>query len=243
MRPILGLPEVTVGAELGNLVAAAAEPRSDEAVVLSQKIVSKAEGRVRDLAEVQPGDRARELAERLDKDPRVVQLVLDESAAVIRAENGVLITETRGGWICANAGIDASNVPEEDSVALLPEDADASARRIRAEIREASGATPAVVIADSFGRPWRLGQVDVAIGCAGLVPLEDWRGRADAGGMELSATEVAIADELAAAADLVRDKDSGVPGAVIGGYPDVVTDEDGPGAAAIRRPAEQDLFR
>src|SRR5205085_12392854 len=129
--------------------------------------------------------------------PRMVQLVLDESRAVIRAEGGVLITETRGGWICANAGIDASNLPGEESVALLPEDADASARRIRAEVSEAAGASPAVVIADGFGRPWRLGQADVAIGCAGLAPVDDWRGRSDAAGRELSATVIAVADELA----------------------------------------------
>ncbi len=231
------------GAELGRLIAAAAEPQSDEVVVLSQKVVSKAEGRVRDLAEVDPGAEAQELAESLGKDPRVVQLILEESRAVLRAENGVLITETHGGWICANAGIDASNVPGEDTVALLPEDADASARRIRGEIREATEASPAVVIADSFGRPWRLGQVDVAIGCAGLSPLDDWRGRADVGGRELSATEVAVADQLAAAADLVRDKDSAIPGAVISGYGALVTSEDGPGAAALRRPPDRDLFR
>jgi coenzyme F420-0:L-glutamate ligase / coenzyme F420-1:gamma-L-glutamate ligase len=243
VRPILGLPEVRSGDVLGRLIADAAEPLGDEVVVLSQKVVSKAEGRVRDLSEVSPGDRARELAERLDKDPRVVQLVLDESTAIIRAEAGVLITESRSGWICANAGIDASNLTEGDSVALLPQDPDASARRIRAEIAEASGARPAIVIADSFGRPWRLGQADVAIGCAGLAPVDDWRGRRDAGGRELTATEIAVADELAAAADLVRDKDSSVPGAVISGYGSLVTREDGPGARSLQRPQNEDLFR
>lgn len=243
LRPILGLPEVGAGSELGRLVAAAADPGSDEVVVLSQKVVSKAEGRIRRLADVEPGDRALELARDLDKDPRVVQLVLDESRAVVRAEGGVLITETHGGWICANAGIDSSNLPGEETVALLPEDADASARRIRVEIREAAGVAPAVVVADSFGRPWRLGQADVAIGCAGLAPADDWRGRTDAAGRELSATVIAVADELAAAADLVRDKDSSVPGAVVSGYGALVTTDDGPGARALQRPSGEDLFR
>jgi coenzyme F420-0:L-glutamate ligase/coenzyme F420-1:gamma-L-glutamate ligase len=160
---------------------------------------------------------------------------------VLRAERGVLITETRSGWVCANAGIDSSNL-DEGSVSLLPVDGDASARRIRGEIG-AAGAAPAVVIADSFGRAWRLGQADVAIGCAGLEPLADWRGGRDARGNELSATVIAVADEAAAAADLTRDKDSGVPGAVISGLAHLVTAADGPGAAALRRPAQEDLFR
>jgi coenzyme F420-0:L-glutamate ligase/coenzyme F420-1:gamma-L-glutamate ligase len=160
----------------------------------------------------------------------------------VRAARGVLITETRGGWVCANAGIDASNL-EEGLVSLLPEDGDASARRIRGEIAAASGATPAVVIADSFGRAWRIGQADVAIGCAGLPPLADWRGRRDQRGRELTATHVAIADELASAADLARDKDSGVPGAIVSGLGHLVMPEDGSGARAIPRAAEDDLFR
>lgn len=243
VRPILGVPEVHEGDELGRLVAEATAPQGDDVVVLSQKVVSKAEGRVRDLGVVEPGERALELARSLHKDPRLVQLALDESRAVIRAEGGVLITETRSGWICANSGIDASNLPDRDSVALLPEDPDASARRIRGEIRDACGASPAVVIADSFGRPWRLGQADVAIGCAGLNPVDDWRGRGDAGGRELTATVIAVADELAAAADLVRDKDSAVPGAIVSGRGSLVTSEDGPGARAVQRPPGEDLFR
>jgi len=143
----------------------------------------------------------------------------------------------------ANAGIDASNVPEPDAVCLLPEDPDASARRIRAEIVAAAGARVGVVIADSFGRAWRLGQAEVAIGCAGLRPLDDWRGRHDAGGRALEATLIAIADEAASAADLVRNKASGVPAAVVRGLGDHVDVEDGPGAAALRRPPEEDLFR
>ena len=168
--------------------------------------------------------------ERIDKDPALVELVFSESTRVVRAEPGVLITETVGGWIAANAGIDSSNL-EEGLVSLLPADGDESARRIRNEIRQAGGASPGVVIADSFGRPWRMGQADIAIGCAGVVPLSDWRGKLDRHGRELSATVIAVADELASAADLSRDKDSGVPGAIVAGRGDVVTAEDGPGAA------------
>jgi coenzyme F420-0:L-glutamate ligase/coenzyme F420-1:gamma-L-glutamate ligase len=241
--PVAGLPEVAENDALGRLVADRIELELGDVVVVSQKIVSKAEGRVRRLADVEPGDRAREVGARLDKDPRLVQLVLDESRSIVRAERGVLIAETRGGWICANAGIDSSNVAEEGTVTLLPADADASARRIRAEIREASGVAPAVVVSDSFGRPWRLGQAEAAIGCAGLDPLEDWRGREDAQGRPLAATLVAVADEAAAAADLARRKDEGVPAVVIRGLADRVTDGDGPGAAALRRPADDDLFR
>ena len=162
---------------------------------------------------------------------------------VVRAERGVLISETSHGWICANAGIDSSNVPGEDAVTLLPLDSDASARRLRAELTEASGARPAVIVSDSFGRPWRQGQAEVAIGCAGLTPLDDWRGRSDANGRELAATAIAIADELAAAADLARDKASRVPAVVVRGAGRHRIDGDGPGAAALRRGSGEDLFR
>jgi coenzyme F420-0:L-glutamate ligase/coenzyme F420-1:gamma-L-glutamate ligase len=240
---VVGLPELREGDDLGPLIAESGEPPAgDEIVVISQKAVSKAEGRVRDLAGVEPSERARELAARLDKDAALVELVLEESERVLRAERGVLITETRGGWVCANAGIDSSNLAD-GQVSLLPVDADASARRIRREIAAVSGSSPAVVIADSFGRPWRLGQADVAIGCAGLAPLADWRGRHDRQGKELSATVIAVADELAAAADLAREKDSGVPAAIVSGLGELITREDGPGAAELRRPAEDDLFR
>lgn len=198
---------------------------------------------MRRLAEIEPGEEAERLALETRKDPRLVEVILGESRRVVRSVPDVLITETHSGWVCANAGVDASNLPADDLVALLPEDADASARRIRAQLRDASGAAPAVVVADSFGRPWRLGQADIAIGCAGLDPLADWRGRRDASGRRLEATEIAVADQLAAAADLVRDKDSAVPGAVITGLGELVTEEDGPGAVAIQRPAAEDLFR
>jgi coenzyme F420-0:L-glutamate ligase/coenzyme F420-1:gamma-L-glutamate ligase len=242
LRPITGIAEVRAGDDLGALIAGTASPRDGEIAVVSQKIVSKAEGRTRRLDQVEPTERAVQLAAETGKEAEMVQLILAESREVIRAAPGVLITETHDGWICANAGIDASNLPEGE-VALLPEDADASARRIRAEIRAAAGSAPAVVIADSFGRPWRLGQTDIALGCAGIAALDDWRGRPDAGGRELAATAIAVVDELAAAADLVRDKDSGVPGAVISGLEHLVSQDDGDGARGLQRPRDEDLFR
>jgi coenzyme F420-0:L-glutamate ligase / coenzyme F420-1:gamma-L-glutamate ligase len=246
--PIHGLPEIAIGDSLGELIAGRlgggdVEPADGDIVAVAQKAVSKAEGRVRGLDDVVPGRKARRLAERLGKDPRLVELILSESRAIVRAERDVLIVETLSGWICANAGIDASNVPGSDRVTLLPEDPDASARRIRAEIGTAAGVRPAVVIGDSFGRPWRLGQVDVAIGCAGLAPLDDWRGRTDHEGRELAATMVAVADQAAGAADLARSKDSGVPASLVRGLGRFVSPDDGPGARAIQRPEAEDLFR
>ena len=237
------LPEIEEGADLGAAIAARAELRDGDVVVISQKVVSKAEGRVVRLAAAIPGAEARRLAAVLGKEPNLVELILAESNEVLRAERGVLIVETRHGFVCANAGVDSSNLPEQGTVALLPEDPDASARRIRGEIRAAAGVSPAVIVADSFGRAWRLGQAEVAIGCAGIDPLDDWRGRADAEGRELEATEIAIADEAAAAADLVRDKDSRIPVAIVSGLERHVTAADGPGAAALRRPRDEDLFR
>jgi coenzyme F420-0:L-glutamate ligase / coenzyme F420-1:gamma-L-glutamate ligase len=248
VTPVSGLPEVGEGDSVGGLLAeaigsAGIELDGREVVVVSQKIVSKAEGRVRDLAAVTPTPRARALAAELGKEPRLVQAILDETRAVIRAEAGVLIVETTSGWICANAGIDSSNVPGGERVTLLPLDADASARAIRDQILEATGVAPAVVVADSFGRPWRLGQVEVAIGCAGLAPLDDWRGRADREGRELAATAPAIADQAAAAADLVRDKASGTAVVLIRGLDRHVIAGDGAGAVALRRAEGDDLFR
>jgi len=243
LLPVSGLPEIEQGAKLGELIVARAELRDGDVVVISQKIVSKAEGRIRRLASVIPGAKARNLAAELGKDPAMVELILAESKEILRAERGVLIAETQHGFVCANAGIDSSNLPEVGTVCLLPEDPDASARRIRAEIRAAAGVAPAVIVADSFGRAWRLGQAEVAIGCAGLTPLDDWRGREDASGRELEATVIAVADEAAAAADLVRSKSSRVPVAVVRGLDRFVTSEDGPGAAALRRPQDEDLFR
>jgi len=243
VRSVDGLPEFSEGMAVGTEIAARTELADGDLVVVSQKVVSKAEGRLRRLSSVLPGSEARKLAMVLGKEPALVQLVLDESVEVIRAERTVLIVETVHGLVCANAGIDSSNLPDSDTVCLLPEDPDASARRIRAELSAASGATLGVVIADSFGRAWRLGQAEVAIGCAGLAPLDDWRGRHDSSGRELEATLIAIADEAAGAADLVRDKASGTPAAVVRGLGQYIGAEDGPGAAALRRPREEDLFR
>ena len=238
----MGLPEIAAGDELGSMIAARAEARAGDVVAIAQKAVSKAEGRVASLAAVDPGERARELGARLGKDPALVELILAESRRVVREER-VLIVETRSGLICANAGIDSSNAGPGGEVVLLPADPDASARRIRSELREAVGDRIAVVVTDSFGRPWRVGQTDVAIGCAGLVPLADGRGERDRDGRELTATEVAGADEVAAAADLARGKADGVPAVIVRGLGGHVTEDDGPGAAALRRAEEDDLFR
>lgn len=243
--PVAGLPEVSEGDKLGELIAARTELQDGDVVVISQKVVSKAEGMVRRLAEIEPSEKAIELGKRLGKEAELVELILSESREILR-EDRVLITETKHGFVCANAGIDTSNLPEQGTVCLLPEDPDGSARRIRTELSariERPGPLPAVVIADSFGRAWRLGQTEVAIGCAGLAPMDDWRGREDSHGRELTATAIAIADQVAAAADLVRVKDSGVPAAVVRGLDRYVTAEDGPGAAALRRPPAEDLFR
>ena len=213
-------------------------------MVVAHKVVSKAEGRVRRLADVEPGERATALAAEHRKDPRLVQAVLDESAELLRAVDGTLVCVTHHGFVCANAGVDQSNASGEgDEVVLLPEDPDASAAALRSGIERARGVRPAIVIADSFGRAWRLGQTDVALGAAGLTPLDQWIGRIDAFGRPLHATSIAVADSIAAAADLARAKDSLEPIVLVRGLERFVTEDDGPGAAALRRPAEQDLFR
>ena len=236
-RALDGIPEIRPGDDLAGLLRG--RVGDGDVVVIAQKVVSKAEGRVVRLDDVVPGERARALAAEQGKDDaRHVQVVLDETTELVRAERGVLICRTRHGFVCANAGVDASNT-EPGTVVLLPLDPDASARRIRAAL----GARAAVVVSDSFGRAWRHGQADVAIGVAGLAPLEDWRGRTDAHGRELMATWIAVADQAASAADLAREKASGEPVVVVGGLERFVTDEDGPGAAALVRPPEEDLFR
>ena len=232
------LPEIHPGDDLAALLAAH-DYEPGDVLVIAHKVVSKAEGALRRLDEVTPTPRARELAaQAYGKDPRQVQVVLDESQTVVRAERGVLICRTHHGFVCANAGVDASNAPAAGVVVTLPRDPDASARALRAAI----GTRPAVVIADSFGRTWRHGQCDVAIGIAGLQPVDDWRGRRDPAGLELRATAIAIADEAAAAADLTRDKASREPAVVVRGLQRFVTQEDGPGAAALVRPLDEDLF-
>jgi coenzyme F420-0:L-glutamate ligase/coenzyme F420-1:gamma-L-glutamate ligase len=259
-RALGGIPEVRPGDDLAALIldAMGAEPlRDGQLVAIAHTAVSKAEGALVALADVTAGERARELAGGDEdggagRDPRVVQVVLDESEEVLRAARGVLICRTRHGFVCANAGVDASNASTEsgtEMLILLPRDPDASARHIRARLRELTGANagqqaaPAVLITDSFGRAWRHGQVDVAIGLAGMQPLDDWRGRTDAGGMELRATWLAIADAAAGAADLARAKDSREPVVIIDGLQRFISEQDGPGATALLRPLREDLFR
>ena len=242
---VSGLPEISEGTDLAQLIADSTPAHELEhaVVVISHKAVSKSEGAVVALSTVIPSERAVLLAAEQGRDPRHVQVILDQSAELLRAEHGVLICVTHHGFVCANAGVDASNSAASDSLVLLPRDPDASARRIRGRLAELTGAKPAVVIADSFGRAWRFGQVDVAVGCAGLSPIDDWEGRSDRSGRVLSATAIAIADAAAAAADLARAKDSGEPVVLIQGLARFITEADGPGAAAMLRPANQDLFR
>jgi coenzyme F420-0:L-glutamate ligase/coenzyme F420-1:gamma-L-glutamate ligase len=244
-RALPGLPEVRPGDDLAGLLARAAggELRDGDVLVVAHKVVSKAEGAVVALDEVEPGEEARRLAAGHGKDPRAVQVVLDEAVELVRAQRGVLIARTRHGFVCANAGVDVSNAAVEGELILLPRDPDASARALRARLRALTSAAPAVVVSDSFGRAWRHGQCDVAVGIAGLVALDDWRGRRDSAGRELRATVIAVADQAAATADLARDKASREPAVVVRGLERHVTADDGPGAAALVRPLEEDLFR
>jgi coenzyme F420-0:L-glutamate ligase/coenzyme F420-1:gamma-L-glutamate ligase len=240
-----GIPEVGPGDDLGALLARAApdDLGDGDVLVVAQKVVSKAEGRIVRLRDVIPSPDAVEVAATLGKDPRAVQVVLGESEQVVRAARGVLIVRTRQGFVCANAGVDASNAPGDDALVLLPVDPDGSARALRARIRELRGVAPAVVISDSFGRAWRRGQSDVALGAAGLLTLDDWTGRVDNEGRELRATQVAVADEVAAAADLARSKDSREPAVLVRGLERFVSAEDGPGAVAgLVRAVTEDLF-
>ena len=238
-----GLPEVRPGDDLAALIAGLDVPlRDGDVLAVAHKVVSKAEGRVVALSRVAPGDRALELAALHGKDPRHIQVVLDEAAEIVRSRPGVIICRTRHGFVCANAGVDASNAGRPDALVVLPRDPDHSARGLRAALAERAGARPAVIITDSFGRAWRRGQSEVAIGIAGLVPVDDWRGRTDAHGRELHATAIAIADEAAAAADLTRAKDSREPVVVLRGLERHVTGDDGPGVAALLRDPAEDLF-
>lgn len=246
-EPLAGIGEIKPGDDLAQLIAHAIEEsatpvHSGEVVVVAQKLVSKSEGRLRRLSEIQPGDRATQLSRQSGKDPRLVQAILDESEDLIRAEGEVLIARTHQGLVCANAGVDQSNVPADDVICLLPVDSDRSARDLRSSLAERLGHRPAIVISDSFGRPWRLGQSDVAVGCAGLLPIEDLHGEVDAHGRELAATVSAIADQAAGTAALVRDKKGNDGVVVIRGLERYTTNDDGPGAASIQRSTAQDLF-
>ena len=239
-----GLPDVKPGDDVAALIHEAVEGQdtplaAGDVLIVTQKIVSKAEGRVVALADVEPGAEALRLAEETEKDPRLVELILRESRRIVRQAGPVLITETRHGFVCANAGIDASNVGE-GSVALLPEEPDRSAAGIRVALRERTGLEVAVVISDTFGRPWREGHTNVAVGVAGMEPFVDYVGQRDPYGQELRVSTLAVADELAGAAELVMGKLSGVPVAIVRGY------EYPKGCGAARdmiRPPERDLFR
>jgi coenzyme F420-0:L-glutamate ligase/coenzyme F420-1:gamma-L-glutamate ligase len=257
IRALEGLPEISAGDDLAKLIVDALGSETLGAgrlLAIAQKAVSKAEGATVALSDVHPEARARDLAASLGKDPRFVQVVLDESLEVLRAERGVLICRTHHGLVCANAGVDTSNARSPEELILLPRHPDESARRIRARLRElmpaedsgahADGAgAPAVLISDSFGRAWRHAQVDVAIGLAGMQPADDWRGRMDSAGLQLQATWLAVADAAAAAADLARAKDSREPVVLIDGLERFFTDDDGPGASALLRPLDEDMFR
>ena len=240
-----GIPEIRAGDDLARLIAAALADadiglEAEDVLVVTQKVVSKAEGRVVELASVTPRPEAVDWAARWGKDPRQVELGLQESAEVLRmAPGGLIISRTRHGLVCANAGVDLSNVGGGDVATLLPADPDASARGIRERIGQLAGATPGVVISDSFGRPWRNGIVNVAIGCAGLEPLVDLRGTPDAQGRVMHSTVIAVADELASAADLAGGKVAQRPVVLVRGYEHVA----GEGAAAeLVMDRELDLF-
>ncbi|MCL4829308.1 MAG: coenzyme F420-0:L-glutamate ligase [Caldilinea sp.] len=247
---VTGLPPIRPGDELAALIverltAMGEALQPGDIIVIAQKIVSKAEGRLVRLADIEATAQAQEIAAIVGKDPRVIQVVLDDSNEVLRVRRGLLVVEQRGGWVCANAGVDRSNIqPEPDSeyLALLPADADASAEAIRSRLAELTGVAPAVIINDSHGRAWRIGTVGAAIGCAGIAPIWDQRGLHDLFGYELVSSEECIVDELAAAASLLMGQsDEGRPVIVIRGY----TPPPAPTAPArtIQRPAHMDAFR
>ncbi len=241
--PVGGIPEVHPGDDPASLIARAAGENflmTGDIVVVTHKVVSKAEGRLVDLATVEPSTLAKGFATRHDKDPRQIEVVLRESKRIVRMDRGIIISETHHGFVCANAGVDASNVPGDETVCLLPLDPDASARRLRDTLASKVGGDLAVVISDSFGRAWRYGITNVAIGVAGMEPLADYRGERDEHGYPLTASVLAVADELAAAAELVMGKTMGIPVAVVRNYPY----EKGPGTGRdlLMEPG-RDLFR
>lgn len=242
--PIAGIPEIAEGMDLAAEINAAMRARSIKAIerdvfVVAQKVVSKAEGCVVKLDSVVPSERAAKWAAQFDKDPRVVEVVLNESRRILKMEKGVIISETQHGFVCANAGVDTSNVAE-GTVTLLPREPDASARRIQAGLERALGVAVAVIVSDTFGRPWRDGLTNVALGVAGIGPIVDHRGKNDWLGRPLRVTTIAVADELASAAELVMKKDKGIPAAIIRGFDYDARDGSG---RELLRPPERDLFR
>jgi len=241
---ITGLGEVRPGDDVGGLVVDAAArqttPLADgDVVVVSQKIVSKAEGRLLRLTDVVPSAIALAMAPTLGRDPRLLEVILRQSRRIVRMDRWVVVTETHHGWVCANAGVDQSNV-EPDTVALLPEDPDRSARALRDRVRALVGAEVAVIVADTFGRPWREGLTNVAIGVAGLAPIKSYLGERDPAGRPLQATILAIADELAAAAEPVMGKLDRIPAAIVRGLPTTASEE---GSKPLLRDPARDLFR
>ncbi|MGH9325899.1 MAG: coenzyme F420-0:L-glutamate ligase [Terriglobia bacterium] len=241
---VTGLGEVVVGDDLGAMIAQGVirlgcRVSAGDIAVVAQKIVSKAEGRLVRLDSVEPSHHAREWAETCQKDPRLIEVILNESRRIVRMDRGVLITETHHGFVCANAGVDNSNCPP-GFVSLLPENPDKSAMELQVQLEKALGAPVGVIISDSFGRPWREGQVNCALGVAGLAPLVDYRGQQDTFERVLEATVIAVADELAAAAELVMEKTKHVPVAIIQGFRSV--GPPGTGRTLIRA-SEMDLFR
>ena len=240
--PVDGFPEVRPGDDLEGLIAGAIEDtlRSGDVLVVTHKIMSKAEGRLVDLRTVEPSALAKGYAARWGKDPRQIEVVFRESRRVVRMDRGVVISETHAGFVCANAGVDASNVPGEDTVCLLPVDPDASAAKLREALAGRLGVEVPVVVSDSFGRAWRFGITDIAIGVAGMDPLADYRGRNDPHGYPMEASVLAVADEIAAAAELVMGKTDGVPLAIVRGY----AYEKGRGTGQdLLMPPERDMFR
>lgn len=238
--PVAGLPEIGPGDDLAEMIARRVALADGDVVAITSKIVSKAEGCAVDLADVAPSRFAVEWAARWDKDPRLVEVVLHQSARIVRQDGPVLISETPHGFVCANAGVDQSSSGAADRVLVLPDDPDASARRLRDRFAEL-GLGVAVIVTDTFGRPWREGQTDVAIGVAGIAPLLSYIGQHDPHGHEFRVQEVCIADELAAACELVKGNTSRVPAAVVRGYP--FEPDDGATIADVIRRAERDLFR
>jgi len=241
---IVGIPEIHPGDDLGRLIAEAVEAQglrvgSGDIFVIAQKVVSKAEGRLVRLADVKPTKLARDWGRKHGKDPRIIEIILNEARRIVRMERGILIVETRHGFICANAGVDSSNAPP-GTVTLLPEDPDRSAAQIREKLEQRFKTPLATIVSDTFGRPWREGFVNVALGVAGLAPLVSYRGQRDAFGREMQVTVMAAADELAGAAELVMGKNRQVPASLIQGF--VPAGREGAGRELLRAP-ENDLFR
>ncbi len=243
---IEGMPELGPGDDLAGLMMDAADTQSTpieagDVLVVTQKVVSKVEGKVVSVSDVEASPLAITITEGHRRDPRHTELILRESKRIVRMDRGVIISETKHGFYCANAGIDASNIPGNDTVALLPDDSDASARGIRGAVKDRLGVNVAVIVSDTFGRPWRNGAANVAIGVAGMEPLLSYVGQEDAHGNTLHTTEIAVADELAATAELVTGKTLGVPVTIIRGYP--FSPMENASIQTLLRTGDRDLFR